>query len=38
MLLAAASQNGMTIVIVLIVVLRQDMCKHSNEKGILYAE
>jgi superfamily II DNA helicase RecQ len=34
MLLAAASQYRVTIVIVPMVALRQDMCKHSNEKGI----
>ncbi|KAM0712555.1 hypothetical protein Q7P35_000001 [Cladosporium inversicolor] len=38
MLLAVASQDGITIVIVLMVALRQDMCKRSNEKGILCAE
>jgi superfamily II DNA helicase RecQ len=38
MLLAAASRDEVTIVIVPIVALRQDMCKCSNEKGILYTE
>jgi superfamily II DNA helicase RecQ len=38
MLPAAASRHGVTIVIVLMVALRQDMCECSNEKGILYAE
>jgi superfamily II DNA helicase RecQ len=38
MLLAAALRHGVTIVIVLIVALQQDMCKHSNKKGIPYAE
>jgi superfamily II DNA helicase RecQ len=34
MLLAAASRYGVTIVIVPMVALRQDMCEHSNKKGI----
>jgi superfamily II DNA helicase RecQ len=34
MLLVVALQDGVTIVIVPIVVLRQDMCKCSNKKGI----
>jgi superfamily II DNA helicase RecQ len=34
MLLAVASQDGVTVVIVPMVALRQDMCKQSNEKGI----
>jgi superfamily II DNA helicase RecQ len=34
MLPAAASWHGVTIVIVPMVALRQDMCKYSNEKGI----
>jgi superfamily II DNA helicase RecQ len=38
MLLAVASQDRVTIVIVLIVVLQQDMCERSNKKGILYVE
>jgi superfamily II DNA helicase RecQ len=38
MLPAAASRDGVTIVIVPMVALRQDMCKRSNEKGIPYAE
>jgi superfamily II DNA helicase RecQ len=38
MLLAAASQDGVTIVIVLMVALRQDIYEHSNERGILYVE
>jgi len=38
MLLAVASQDRITIVIVPIVALRQDMCERSNEKGILCAE
>jgi len=35
---AAASQDGVTIVIVLMVALQQDMCEHSNKKGILCIE
>jgi superfamily II DNA helicase RecQ len=38
MLPAAASRDGITIVIVLIVALRQDIYERSNEKGIPYAE
>jgi superfamily II DNA helicase RecQ len=38
MLPVAALQDGVTIVIVLIVALRQDICERSNKKGILYAE
>jgi superfamily II DNA helicase RecQ len=38
MLLVAASQDGVTIVIVPIVALRQDICEHSNERGILCIE
>jgi superfamily II DNA helicase RecQ len=38
MLPVAASRDGVTIVIVPIVALRQDMCERSNEKGIPYAE
>ena len=35
---AAASRDGVTIVIVPMVALRQDMCERGNEKGILCAE
>jgi superfamily II DNA helicase RecQ len=38
MLPAVASRDRVTIVIVLIVVLQQDMCERSNKKGILYVE
>jgi superfamily II DNA helicase RecQ len=38
MLLAVASQDRVTIVIVPMVALQQDMCKHSNERGILCVE
>jgi superfamily II DNA helicase RecQ len=38
MLLVAALWDGVTIVIVPIVALRQDICEHSNKKGIPYAE
>jgi superfamily II DNA helicase RecQ len=38
MLPAAASRDRVTIVIVPMVALRQDMCERSNEKGIPYAE
>jgi superfamily II DNA/RNA helicase len=38
MLPAAASRDGVTIVIVPMVALRQDMCERSNEKGIPCAE
>jgi superfamily II DNA helicase RecQ len=38
MLLVAASRDEVTIVIVPIVALQQDMCKRSNEKGIPYVE
>jgi superfamily II DNA helicase RecQ len=38
MLLAAASQDRITIVIVLIVALRQDIYERSNKKGILCIE
>jgi superfamily II DNA helicase RecQ len=38
MLPVAASRDGVTIVIVPMVALRQDMCERSNEKGIPYAE
>jgi superfamily II DNA helicase RecQ len=38
MLPVAASRDGVTIVIVPIVVLRQDIYECSNEKRILYAE
>jgi len=38
MLLAVVSQDRVTIVIVPMVALRQDMCERSNEKGILCAE
>lgn len=35
---AVASRDGVTIVIVPIVALQQDMCERSNKKGIPYAE
>jgi superfamily II DNA helicase RecQ len=38
MLPAAASRDGVTIVIVPMVALRQDICERSNEKGIPCAE
>jgi superfamily II DNA helicase RecQ len=38
MLPVVASQDGVTIVIVPIVALRQDMYEHSNKRGILYTE
>lgn len=38
MLLAAALQDRVTIVIVPIVALRQDICERSNKKGIPYTE
>ena len=38
MLLVAVSRDGVTIVIVPIVALRQDICRRSNEKRILCAE
>jgi hypothetical protein len=38
MLPAVVSQDGVTIVIVPMVALRQDMCERSNEKGIPCAE
>ena len=38
MLPAVALQDGVTIVIVPMVALQQDMCEHSNEKGILCTE
>jgi superfamily II DNA helicase RecQ len=38
MLPVAASQDGVTIMIVPIVALRQDICEYSNEKGILCTE
>jgi superfamily II DNA helicase RecQ len=38
MLPAAASRNGVTIVIIPMVALRQDMCERSNETGIPYAD
>ena len=38
MLPAAASRDGVTVVIVPMVALRQDMCGRSNEKGIPCAE
>jgi len=38
MLLVAASWDRVTIVIVPMVALRQDMCERSNEKGIPCAE
>jgi superfamily II DNA helicase RecQ len=38
MLPAAASRDGVTIVIVPMVALRQDIYKRSNEKGIPYTE
>jgi superfamily II DNA helicase RecQ len=38
MLPASASQDGVTIVIVSMVALRQDMCERSSEKGIPCAE
>ena len=38
MLPAAASRDGVTVVIVPMVALRQDMCERSNEMGIPCAE
>jgi superfamily II DNA helicase RecQ len=38
MLLAVVLWDRVTIVIMPIVALQQDMCEHSNEKGILYTE
>jgi superfamily II DNA helicase RecQ len=38
MLLVAALRDRITIIIVPMVALRQDMYERSNEKGILYAE
>jgi superfamily II DNA helicase RecQ len=38
MLPAVASRDRVTIMIVLIVVLQQDMCERSNKKRILYVE
>jgi superfamily II DNA helicase RecQ len=38
MLLVVVSQDEVIIVIMPIVALQQDMCKHSNKKGILYIE
>jgi superfamily II DNA helicase RecQ len=38
MLPVAVSRDGVTIVIVPIVALRQDICERSNEKGIPYTE
>jgi superfamily II DNA helicase RecQ len=38
MLPAAASRYRVTIIIVPMVALRQDICEHSNEKGIPYVE